>query len=216
MKLSGLGLELDEELCRRHLEALVADARDRGNFVRIDMEDSSTTDATLGLYRELRARVATTSASSCRPACAGRRPTCRARERPALQGDLRRAARRSPSTTPTRSAASYLAALERCSTQGAYVGIATHDEQLIEAALRGSRRAGWRATRSSSRCSSACGRSAATSSCVPGTGCASTCPFGTHWYEYSVRRLQENPKIAGYVAADTLRRLRASALSKNR
>ena len=28
-------------------------------------------------------------------------------------------------------------------------------------------------------------------------------PFGTHWYEYSVRRLQENPKIAGYVAADT-------------
>ena len=32
-------------------------------------------------------------------------------------------------------------------------------------------------------------------------------PFGTHWYEYSVRRLQENPKIAGYVAADTVRRL---------
>ena len=32
-------------------------------------------------------------------------------------------------------------------------------------------------------------------------------PFGTYWYEYSVRRLQENPKIAGYVAADTMRRL---------
>ncbi len=32
-------------------------------------------------------------------------------------------------------------------------------------------------------------------------------PFGTHWYEYSLRRLQENPKIAGYVAADTIRRL---------
>jgi proline dehydrogenase len=32
-------------------------------------------------------------------------------------------------------------------------------------------------------------------------------PFGRHWYEYSVRRLQENPKIAGYVAADTVRRL---------
>jgi proline dehydrogenase len=32
-------------------------------------------------------------------------------------------------------------------------------------------------------------------------------PFGTHWYEYSVRRLQENPKIAGYVAVDTVRRL---------
>jgi hypothetical protein len=33
-------------------------------------------------------------------------------------------------------------------------------------------------------------------------------PFGTHWYEYSLRRLQENPKLAGYVAADTLRRFR--------
>ena len=27
-------------------------------------------------------------------------------------------------------------------------------------------------------------------------------PFGTHWYEYSLRRLKENPRIAGYVAAD--------------
>jgi proline dehydrogenase len=32
-------------------------------------------------------------------------------------------------------------------------------------------------------------------------------PFGTQWFEYSLRRLQENPKLAGYVAADTLRRL---------
>ena len=32
-------------------------------------------------------------------------------------------------------------------------------------------------------------------------------PYGTQWYEYSIRRLQENPKIAGYVAADTLGRI---------
>jgi proline dehydrogenase len=31
-------------------------------------------------------------------------------------------------------------------------------------------------------------------------------PYGVHWYEYSIRRLQENPKIAGYVASDTLGR----------
>ena len=36
-------------------------------------------------------------------------------------------------------------------------------------------------------------------------------PFGTHWYEYSVRRLQENPRMAGYAAVDTLRRLRRAA-----
>jgi proline dehydrogenase len=33
-------------------------------------------------------------------------------------------------------------------------------------------------------------------------------PFGRRWYEYSIRRLQENPKIAGYVTIDTLKRLR--------
>ena len=32
-------------------------------------------------------------------------------------------------------------------------------------------------------------------------------PFGEHWYAYSLRRLQENPKLAGYIATDTLGRL---------
>ena len=32
-------------------------------------------------------------------------------------------------------------------------------------------------------------------------------PYGRHWYSYSLRRLQENPKVAGYIAADTLGRL---------
>src|SRR5947208_15584689 len=55
VKLTGLGLNLDYELCRNNLRTVVEDAASRGNFVRIDMEDSSTTDATLRLYRELRA-----------------------------------------------------------------------------------------------------------------------------------------------------------------
>ena len=32
-------------------------------------------------------------------------------------------------------------------------------------------------------------------------------PFGKHWYQYSLRRLQENPRIAGYIAVDTVGRL---------
>ena len=43
----------------------------------------------------------------------------------------------------------------------------------------------------------------ATSSCAPGTGCGSTSRSGRTGAEYSIRRLQENPKLAGYVAADT-------------
>ena len=54
IKLTGFGLELDKALCRSLVEALVEDAATRGIFVRIDMEDSSTTDDTLDLYRALR------------------------------------------------------------------------------------------------------------------------------------------------------------------
>jgi hypothetical protein len=32
-------------------------------------------------------------------------------------------------------------------------------------------------------------------------------PFGAYWYEYSLRRLQENPSIAGYIASDTVGRV---------
>src|SRR5688572_29334393 len=50
VKLTGLGLKLDPELARANVQAIGG----RGTFVRIDMEDSSTTDATLELYRDLR------------------------------------------------------------------------------------------------------------------------------------------------------------------
>src|ERR671933_851830 len=54
VKLTALGLKLDLDLCRDNVRTVVEDAASRGNFVRIDMEDSSTTDDTLRLYRELR------------------------------------------------------------------------------------------------------------------------------------------------------------------
>ena len=53
VKLTALGLGLGYELCRENLVDVVSHAAG-GNFVRIDMEDSSTTDDNLRLYRELR------------------------------------------------------------------------------------------------------------------------------------------------------------------
>jgi proline dehydrogenase len=53
IKPTALGLMLGYDVCRENLEAVVRHAAERGNFVRIDMEDSTTTDETLRLYREL-------------------------------------------------------------------------------------------------------------------------------------------------------------------
>jgi proline dehydrogenase len=50
IKLSQIGLGLDEAFCREQLGAILEKARLLGNFVRIDMEDSSLTDQTLKQY----------------------------------------------------------------------------------------------------------------------------------------------------------------------
>lgn len=56
LKLTHLGLAIDEQLAERNILELVEHARFRGNFVRIDMEESAHVDATLRLYRALRGR----------------------------------------------------------------------------------------------------------------------------------------------------------------
>lgn len=54
LKLTHLGLSIDEELAQRNVAELVGHAAARANFVRIDMEESRHVDATLRIYRRLR------------------------------------------------------------------------------------------------------------------------------------------------------------------
>lgn len=56
VKLTQLGLALDESLCAQNLERIVARAKQYNNFVRIDMEDTPYTDQTIAMYRQIRAR----------------------------------------------------------------------------------------------------------------------------------------------------------------
>jgi len=53
VKLSQVGLALDEELCRQNLDRILARADKYGNFVRIDMEDSPYTEQTIRQYRQM-------------------------------------------------------------------------------------------------------------------------------------------------------------------
>lgn len=55
IKLTQIGMALDEGLCAQNLEQIVRRARDTGSFVRVDMEDSPWVDATLKLCRTMRA-----------------------------------------------------------------------------------------------------------------------------------------------------------------
>jgi len=211
VKLTALGLKLGYELCRENLEAVVAHAAERGNFVRIDMEDSSTTEDTLRLYRELRAaghenvgivlqaRLKRTLADVA--ALAGLRPNVRLCKGIYLE----------PAEIAFREfdaiRVSFVQVLQALWDAGCYVGVATHDEWLLEEAKRGvdARSLG----RDEHEFQMLLGvRPALGDELVrEGRRLRIYTPFGRQWYAYSLRRLQENPKIAGYIAGDALNRL---------
>jgi proline dehydrogenase len=208
IKLTALGLELGGGLCRAHVEGLARDAARRGSFVRIDMEDSSTTDATLALFRDLRAagheNVGVVLQSRLRRTLADTAGLDNVRlckgiyvEPPGLAFQERGEVR-----------ASFVHCLEALLDAGAYVGIATHDELLVGEALRLVRARGLGRDAYELQMLLGVRAERAAELVRDGHRLRVYVPFGTHWYEYSLRRLQENPAIAGYVAGDALRRLR--------
>ena len=211
VKLTALGLKLDYDVCRVNLETVVADAASRNNFVRIDMEDSSTTDDTLRLYRALRERgydnvgvvlqaMLRRTVSDVR-ALADLRPSVRLCK--GIYVEPPEVAYREFGTVR----ANFVRALEALLDAECYVGIATHDEWLVD---QGRRIVDERALeRDEYEFQMLLGvRPALGNGLVrEGHRLRIYVPFGRHWYAYSLRRLQENPKIAGYIAADTVGRL---------
>jgi proline dehydrogenase len=205
VKLTGFGLDVDLDLCRENLLAVVEDAASRGNFVRIDMEDSATTDRTLQLYRELReaghANVGPVLQACLRRTMGDAEGLENVRVCKGIYVEPPEIAYLDPEAVR----ANYVRVLEKLVGDGTYVGIATHDEYLIHEALRivGD------LTPDRYEFQMLLGvRSARAEQLVKdGHRVRLYVPFGTQWYEYSLRRLQENPKIAGYIAADTVGRL---------
>ncbi len=209
VKLTGLGLKLDRALCRENLDAVVADAAARGTFVRIDMEDSSCTDETLALFRELREsgrdNVGVVLQAALRRSVAD----------VAALSDLRPSVRLckgiyvEPATIAFQDfdavRASFLAALEALLEAECYVGVATHDEWLIGQSLE--RLAGLGRAEYEWQMLLGVREARGTELVAAGHRLRVYVPFGQRWYEYSLRRLQENPKIAGYIAGGTLARL---------
>ena len=211
VKVTGLGLKLGYELCRDNLRTVVKDAASRNNFVRIDMEDSSTTDDTLRLYRELReegfdnlgvvlqAMLRRTLADV--HALADLRPSVRLckgiyLEPPELAYQEFEAVR-----------ASFVRALEALLDAGCYVGIATHDEWLLREGARLVAEHGLGRDEYEFQMLLGIRPRRGDELVAAGHRLRIYVPFGREWYAYSLRRLQENPKIAGYIAVDTLGRL---------
>jgi proline dehydrogenase len=211
VKLTALGLKLGEELCRENLEQVVRHAALSENFVRIDMEDSSTTDATLRIYRELRAAGHDNLGVVLQAYL--RRTVADARALADLKPNVRlcKGIYLEPAALAFRDVglvrASFVQALEELLGAGAYVGIATHDEWLISEGKRLVAAQGLEPAQCEFQMLLGVREQLADELVREGHRLRIYVPYGEHWYGYSLRRLQENPKIAGYIAADTLNRL---------
>jgi len=212
VKLTALGLKLDPKLCRSNLVALVEEAAPLGNFVRIDMEDSSTTSETLALYRDLRngghdnlgvvLQAALKRTLTDIEGLADLTPSVRICK--GIYVEPAEIAYQEDETIRL----NFLDVLEALFDVGSYVGIATHDDWLIGEALALLERR--KLGRADYEFQMLLGvRPELGDQLVrEGHRLRIYVPFGRRWYEYSIRRLQENPKLAGYVALDTLKRLR--------
>ena len=211
VKLTGLGLNLAYELCRANLEKVVRHAAESGNFVRIDMEDATCTSDTLQLYREVREAGLDNVGI-------------------VLQAYLRRTIRDVRSLAPLRPNVrlckgiyveppliayrdfdevreNFVRCLDELLRGGSYVGIATHDKWLISEGQRLVEQHGLTREQYEFQMLLGVTERAGDRLVRDGHRLRIYVPFGKEWYRYALRRLQENPKIAGYIAADTVDRV---------
>jgi proline dehydrogenase len=207
VKPTALGLGLSYDLLKENLTALVTDAAARDNFVRIDMEDSSTTDDTLRVYRELRAEghrnVAPVLQASLRRTLADVAGIHNARLCKGIYVEPPELQYRDDEDVRT----SFTKTLEALLDEGAYVGIATHDDRLLDRALELVRERALPVEAYEFQLLLGVRPELGDALVRDGHRLRLYVPFGERWYEYSLRRLQENPKVAGYVASDVLHRL---------
>ncbi len=207
VKLTGLGLTLDEELCRANLEEVVIYALEKDRFVRVDMEDSPYTSITLNMVMDLHQRHENVGAviqaymrRSLEDVGHLTEAGVSVRLCKGIYDEPRRVAYKDFDTVRE----NYRLLLEELLRGGSYVGIATHDEFLVWHALRLIHQLG--VPRNRYEFQMLLGVDEELRGILVGAGhkLRVYVPFGEDWYEYSSRRLKENPKIAGYVARDVV------------
>lgn len=203
LKLSQLGLRIDRDLCYRNVKTIVEEARKVGNFVRIDMEDSSTTDDTLALYRRLREEGLDNVGVVIQAYLRRSESDVRALVKMKANFRICKGIYIEPEEIAYRDREevrrNFVILLRIIMESGCYVGIATHDEYVIEKAYELVHQCGLEKDRYEFQMLLGVREELRDAIVRRGHRLRVYVPFGEKWYAYSVRRLKENPQIAGYV-----------------
>jgi proline dehydrogenase len=208
LKLTHLGLELDEELAYENVARVVDAAAELGNFVRIDMEHAAVVDATLGIYRRLRRsgrdNVGTVLQSYLY------RSEDDLRSLLPLRPNLRfvKGAYLEPASVayPDKRDvdASFARLVELALASGAYAAVATHDETLIERTLAFARTHGIEGDRFELQMLYGVRQRLQLELVRRGHKVLVATPYGPEWYPYLMRRLAERPANVLFLARNLL------------
>jgi proline dehydrogenase len=209
VKPTQVGLKIDRDLCLESMVRILEAARERANFVRIDMEDSSCTTDTVQLFCDLRRR-GTDNVGLVLQACM-RRSLSDVRSLP--EGSNVRLCKGiyiEPRSIAYRDrvivSRNFVRLLEEMLDRRFYVGIATHDEELVWEALRILDRRRLPPTAYEFQMLLGVDEQLRELIRRDGHRLRIYVPFGANWYAYSLRRLKENPRIAGYVLSNMMPR----------
>jgi proline dehydrogenase len=202
VKLTALGLKLDPARCRAQFARIVEAARATNNFVRIDMEDSSVTEETLRIYFEFLEKDP--SVGIVLQAYLHRSPAD-ARRIAAVNGNVRvcKGIYVEPPEIAyqdrERIRVGFMELVDILLDANCYVGLATHDPILVDRARASIARR--KLPREAYEFQMLLGVAGSLRKRLVGEGhrLRVYVPYGESWYAYSVRRLKENPSIAGNV-----------------
>jgi len=202
IKPTQMGLSISEDFAYSQVEELVVKAKEIGSFVRIDMEDSSTTDTTINLFKRLNQKydnVGIVIQSYLM------RSMNDIRELNKLGTDYRLCKGiyiESPAIAykdKQKVRDNYLDLLKVILKDGNYVGIATHDDYLVEHAYQLINEMNIPKDKFEFQMLLGVKENLRDKINADGFKIRIYVPFGKDWYAYSIRRMKENPHIAGQI-----------------
>jgi proline dehydrogenase len=197
LKLTHLGLDVSEEVAFRNLAILVEHAAKHGNFIRIDMEESTRVDATLRIYRRLRAEgldnVGTVLQSYLYRTEADL--DCLLPTTPNLR--IVKGAYLEPPTVayPVKKDVdeAFVRLVEKMLLNNCYVGVATHDDRIIDHVIEFAERHGIAREAYEFQMLYGIRTEYQTELIDRGFQVLVATPYGPDWYHYLMRRLAERP-----------------------
>jgi proline dehydrogenase len=212
LKVTALGLKLDPALCAENVRAIADDARSRSLAVELDMEDSTTTDATLDIYRSLREDGYDNVVIAIQAYLRRSRDDVRALLSLTPRVRLVKGIWIEPPAVAYSDydtiRGSYVRLLDELLAGGAFVAVASHDEWIHWQAIDAIDRHGYGSDGYEFQMLLGVREHLGDALIERGSRVRVYVPYGEDWHAYSVRRFKENPRLARYVAADIAARAR--------